>query len=103
MLASMGIRTGIDLDRLLALRAKVAGWLAGETLHGTLWRAGLPKTFRAAAEAALAGGRLDHDRAEAAGRAALQDAEPFDDAYASAWYRGRVLPVHVRRALLGEE
>jgi hydroxymethylglutaryl-CoA lyase len=47
MLASMGIETGIDLERLRALRAKVAGWLAGETLHGTLWRAGLPKTFRA--------------------------------------------------------
>jgi hydroxymethylglutaryl-CoA lyase len=47
MLASMGIETGLDLERLLALRAKVAGWLAGETLHGTLWRAGLPKTFRA--------------------------------------------------------
>ena len=24
------------------------------------------------------------------------------DAYASAWYRARVLPVHVRRALIGE-
>ena len=48
----MGIDTGIDIDRLLALRAKVAGWLAGETLHGTLWRAGLPKTFRAADRAA---------------------------------------------------
>jgi hydroxymethylglutaryl-CoA lyase len=47
MLASMGIETGIDLDRLLALRAKVADWLVGETLHGTLWRAGLPKTFPA--------------------------------------------------------
>jgi len=45
MLASMGIETGIDLGKLLALRAKVAGWLAGEALHGTLWRAGLPKTF----------------------------------------------------------
>lgn len=45
MLASMGCKTGIDLQRLLALRAKVAKWLAGETLHGTLWRAGLPKTF----------------------------------------------------------
>ena len=44
MLASMGIETGIDIDKLLALRAKVAGWLSGETLHGTLWRAGLPKT-----------------------------------------------------------
>jgi hydroxymethylglutaryl-CoA lyase len=46
MLASMGIETDIDLERLLALRAKVAGWLAGETLHGTLWRAGLPKTLQ---------------------------------------------------------
>ena len=45
MLAGMGIETGIDIERLLALRAKVAGWLDGETLHGTLWRAGLPKSF----------------------------------------------------------
>ena len=42
---SMGVDTGQDFDRLLALRAKVAGWLDGETLHGTLWRAGLPKTL----------------------------------------------------------
>ena len=28
-------------------------------------------------------------------------APAFDDAYASAWYRARVLPVHLRRALLG--
>jgi CO/xanthine dehydrogenase FAD-binding subunit len=54
------------------------------------------------AEAVLAGGPLDRERAEAAGRAALADAEPFTDAYASAWYRARVLPVHVRRALVGE-
>ena len=45
MLASMGIETGIDLQKLLALRGKVAGWLAGERTHGALWRAGLPKTF----------------------------------------------------------
>jgi hydroxymethylglutaryl-CoA lyase len=45
MLADMGIETGIDIERLLALRACVAQWLEGETLHGTLWRAGLPKTF----------------------------------------------------------
>ncbi|HYQ98838.1 MAG TPA: hydroxymethylglutaryl-CoA lyase [Casimicrobiaceae bacterium] len=48
MFASMGVPTGQDFDRLIALRAKVAGWLEGETLHGTLWRAGLPKTMRAA-------------------------------------------------------
>jgi len=48
MLASMGIQTGIDFDKLMALRGQVAGWLEGETLHGTLWRAGLPKTMRPA-------------------------------------------------------
>ena len=51
MLASMGIATGVDLPRLLALRAKVAGWLTGETLHGALGLAGLPKTYRAAVAA----------------------------------------------------
>jgi hydroxymethylglutaryl-CoA lyase len=45
MLAAMGIDTGLDMDALLALRAKVAGWLAGEQTNGALWRAGLPKTF----------------------------------------------------------
>ncbi len=52
LFASMGVSTGLDFDRLIALRARVAGWLDGETLHGTLWRAGLPKTMRAAALAA---------------------------------------------------
>jgi hydroxymethylglutaryl-CoA lyase len=45
MLERMGVATGVDLPRLLALRARVAGWLDGETLQGTLWRAGFPKTF----------------------------------------------------------
>lgn len=54
MLASMGLATGIDIERLLALRAKVARWLENETLHGTLWRAGLPKTFPASSDAAIA-------------------------------------------------
>jgi hydroxymethylglutaryl-CoA lyase len=48
MFASMGVPTGQDFDALIALRAKVARWLDGETLHGTLWRANLPKTMRAA-------------------------------------------------------
>jgi hydroxymethylglutaryl-CoA lyase len=47
MLASMGYMTGLDVERLLDLRGRVAKWLSGETLHGTLWRAGLPKTFHA--------------------------------------------------------
>ena len=65
--------------------------------------AGAKPVRATAAEQALTGGPLDHDRAQTAGEAALADAEPFDDVYASAWYRGRVLPVHVRRALLEEE
>lgn len=49
MLTDMGIQTGIDLPALLRLRAKVAHWLQGETLHGALWLAGLPDTFVATA------------------------------------------------------
>jgi hydroxymethylglutaryl-CoA lyase len=54
MLASMGIATGIDLTRLLALRAKIAAWLPHETLHGTVWRAGLPRTLSTSGAAAIA-------------------------------------------------
>jgi CO/xanthine dehydrogenase FAD-binding subunit len=57
-----------------------------------------PRPVRAtAAEAALAQG----DVAKAA-ELSVEAADPFDDAYASAWYRRRVLPVHVRRALEGK-
>jgi hydroxymethylglutaryl-CoA lyase len=49
MLQSMGIDTGQDFDALIELRGRLAGWLAGETLHGSLWRAGLPKTMMEAA------------------------------------------------------
>jgi len=46
LMASMGIATGIDFDKLMALRAQVAQWLAGESLHGSIAQAGLPKTLR---------------------------------------------------------
>lgn len=60
-----------------------------------------PRPVRAhAAEAVL---RENPDAVAEAARAAHEGTEPFDDAYASAWYRARVLPVHVRRALLGED
>ena len=49
MFASMGVSTGQEFDQLIALRAKVAQWLEGEALHGSLWRAGLPKTMLATA------------------------------------------------------
>lgn len=47
LFASMGRPTGLAIDRLLLLRQKLAGWLQGETLHGALWRAGLPRTMTA--------------------------------------------------------
>ena len=49
MLESMGFATGIDIEALFAARAILAEGLPGEALHGQVARAGLPKTFRAAA------------------------------------------------------
>jgi carbon-monoxide dehydrogenase medium subunit len=58
-----------------------------------------PRPVRAtAAEEALAAGDVDR-----AAELSVEAADPFDDAFASAWYRRRVLPVHVRRALKEEE
>jgi CO/xanthine dehydrogenase FAD-binding subunit len=60
-----------------------------------------PRPVRAyAAERIL---RDDPGAVAEAAEAAGEGVEAFDDAYASAWYRVRVLPVHVRRALLGED
>jgi len=47
LMGSMGVQTGLDLTALLELRQRIADGLQGETLHGTLWRAGLPKTYPA--------------------------------------------------------
>ncbi len=49
MLESMGFSTGIDLARLVAARAVLAEALPDEPVHGAVARAGLPRTFRAAA------------------------------------------------------
>jgi probable selenate reductase FAD-binding subunit len=51
------------------------------------------------AERALEGAALDGPAIEAAAAAALEGIEPRDDAYASAAYRRRMIPVQVRRAL----
>ena len=53
-------------------------------------------------EKALRGRPPDRVNVEAAAKLAVNDIAPLDDAYASAWYRARVTPVHIRRALLGE-
>lgn len=45
MFEAMGLRTGIDLERLVAARAALAAGLPGEPLYGMTPEAGLPKGF----------------------------------------------------------
>ena len=45
LLESMGLRTGIDLDRLIAARAIILEGLPGEALYGNVPNAGIPKGF----------------------------------------------------------
>jgi CO/xanthine dehydrogenase FAD-binding subunit len=51
------------------------------------------------AERILTGSNLDSEAIASAARAAQQDCNPQTDAYASAWYRERMVPVQIRRAL----
>jgi len=46
LFASMGVPTGLDFNALIDLRAKLAVWLDGECLHGSIAHAGLPKTLK---------------------------------------------------------
>jgi hydroxymethylglutaryl-CoA lyase len=48
MLEAAGMRTGIDLEKLLEVRKIVKAALPGEELHGTIAKARLPKGFHAA-------------------------------------------------------
>jgi len=62
-----------------------------------------PVPMRAlAVERALEGKTLDAAGIAAALAVAAEGTSPADDAMASAWYRREVLPVHLRRLLLGE-
>ncbi|MFT4171447.1 MAG: hydroxymethylglutaryl-CoA lyase [Rhodocyclaceae bacterium] len=45
MLEAMGLRTGIDIERLLAARSHLAAGLPGEPLYGHVAQAGLPNGF----------------------------------------------------------
>lgn len=49
MLESMGLKTGVDIDKLVALRREIEKALQGEPFHGTIAKAGLPKGFARAA------------------------------------------------------
>jgi CO/xanthine dehydrogenase FAD-binding subunit len=70
---------------------------------GIAYGAMAPTPIRApAVEGALEGRSLDREGIAPALAVAAQDCTPADDAIASAWYRRKVLPVHLRRLLLGE-
>ena len=45
MFEAMGVRTGIDLARLIAARAPLVAGLPGEPVNGMTPEAGLPKGF----------------------------------------------------------
>ena len=49
MFESMGVRTGIDLEKLFAARSVLVQAIPGEPVYGHTPLAGLPKGFRAAA------------------------------------------------------
>lgn len=51
MLESMGLRTGVNLDRLLEARDIMVSHLKGEPTHGTFVKAGPPKGFSPATAA----------------------------------------------------
>lgn len=46
---SLGFPTGIDIEKLIGLRGKIETWLPGERFSGSIYRAGLPRNFHAAA------------------------------------------------------
>jgi hydroxymethylglutaryl-CoA lyase len=54
MLDAMGLRTGVDLQSLLAVREIVARNLPGTPMHGALARAGLPLAYLSAAQLSAA-------------------------------------------------
>ena len=51
MLEAMGLRTGVDMDKLLAVREQVQEALKDQPFHGTIAKAGLPKGFERAGAA----------------------------------------------------
>ena len=48
LLEAMGLKTGVDIDRLIAARRHIGDALPGEPLYGHVPDAGLPKGFRSA-------------------------------------------------------
>jgi CO/xanthine dehydrogenase FAD-binding subunit len=87
-IATIAARVELDGARVTGIRVALGGLAPGVVRARHV-------------EAALLGRQLDEAGLARAGQEGLADIAPQDDAYASAWYRTRVFPVHLRRALLG--
>jgi CO/xanthine dehydrogenase FAD-binding subunit len=89
----------ITVASVILLPAKKGGMSGCRVALGGV----VPFSARAkSVEKYLEGKSFTADVIAAAAEAAVKDIRPADDAFASAWYRTRITPVYVRRALLGE-
>ena len=50
MLDSMGLDTGVDLNKLVEIRKAIAASLPDIAMHGALAKAGLPRNYLTASE-----------------------------------------------------
>jgi xanthine dehydrogenase small subunit len=91
---------GISILSIAALIPVAGGRVAGARIaYGAM----APTPVRAkGVERALEGRTLDDAGIAAAVAACAEGTSPADDAIASAWYRREVLPVHLKRVLLGQ-
>jgi len=87
-IATIAAKVQLDGQRVVAIRVALGGLAPGVVRARHV-------------EEALVGMPLDAASLAVAAQAGLADIAPRDDAYASAWYRTRVFPVHLRRAFLG--
>jgi CO/xanthine dehydrogenase FAD-binding subunit len=97
------MRRRLNSASIVTVAAVVASDESGVVASAQIALGGVaPRPIRAvSAERVLLGRPLGRAVLDEAGAAARLDIAPADDAYASAWYRTRVLPVHLRRAFLG--
>lgn len=91
---------GASVLAIAAVLPLAGGKVAGASVaYGAM----APHAIRAAAvEQALEGHALDGATIDAAADVAAEGTSPQTDPQASAWYRGAVLPVHLKRLLKGE-
>jgi CO/xanthine dehydrogenase FAD-binding subunit len=88
--AIVSVAAWVELDQDVVRRCRIA-----------LGGCGRRPVRAPSVEAALLGRPLDVANVDAAAEKAVADIAPFTDAYATAWYRSRTLPIHIRRALCG--